>query len=425
MKRRPGGAGLTRRDWVRFISTLPAASTLIACGDNLEPLRDGGVAILEPWSQGFLVAIWASRGDHAIVVVRSGGEVIERIDVELDDGLGSVDISGLPPDRSFEVTTLTSVGPLGPNHVRTAPADDHARRVRIAVSADFDPSPAFDSDLVDHLLGAEPELFVSLGDFPYTDNGPVAKTVGEYRQRHFDLRTAPAARALFEGLGVRAIYDDHEFRNNWNPAFVDAEPARYAAAIRVWDEMFPIRDPVDDIRYRSWRWGANAELFLLDTRRFRSDNAAPDNAAKQMLGAVQRAWLVDGVARSSAPFKIVFTSVPLDFGMDNDSWIAFTHERALLLDALVGIPGVLFVCADQHYFAAHRHAHGVREFMTGPLARGLGDFGPLGPGVLFRYKGYNAGLFDIHSDRIEVTGLGANGEAFYRETLTAADLTPV
>ncbi|MBA3459714.1 MAG: hypothetical protein H0T46_07120, partial [Deltaproteobacteria bacterium] len=216
MKRRPGGAGLTRRDWVRFISTLPAASTLIACGDNLEPLRDGGVAILEPWSQGFLVAIWASRGDHAIVVVRSGGEVIERIDVELDDGLGSVDISGLPPDRSFEVTTLTSVGPLGPNHVRTAPADDHARRVRIAVSADFDPSPAFDSDLVDHLLGAEPELFVSLGDFPYTDNGPVAKTVGEYRQRHFDLRTAPAARALFEGLGVRAIYDDHEFRNDWD-----------------------------------------------------------------------------------------------------------------------------------------------------------------------------------------------------------------
>src|SRR3954469_835664 len=57
MKRREG---LTRRDWVRFITALPAAGSLIGCGDDLDPLRDGGVAVLEPWAHGFLVAIWAA-----------------------------------------------------------------------------------------------------------------------------------------------------------------------------------------------------------------------------------------------------------------------------------------------------------------------------------------------------------------------------
>lgn len=415
---------MKRRAFLRMVGALPASGIVFGCGDNLTPERDGGVLVLEPWSEGFLVAIWAARGSHATVVIRSEGLLIDRIDVDLVAGLGSVDISGLTPDRSYEVTTLSSVGPIGPNVVRTAPADDDPRPFRLAVSADYDPAPGYESNMLESLVAAEPDLFVSLGDFPYTDNGPVAVTVDQYRQRHIDLRVSPPARALFEAVGIRAIYDDHEFHNDWDPHFVAAEPDRYAAAMQVWDEMFPVRGATGEIRYRSWRWGANAEMFLLDTRRFRSENAAPDDARKRMLGDTQRAWLVDGLRRSTAPFKFVFTSVPLDFGLHGDSWAVFTNERALLLDALVGIPGVLFVTADQHYFAAHRHAHGVREFQTGPLRRGIGPYGPEGPGVLFRYAGYNAGLFDVHPDRIEVTGLGADGESFYAETLTAEDLTP-
>ncbi len=418
---------MNRRDWVRFIGAGAAGlalGPLEACGDNLDPREDGGVVVLEPWAEGFLVAVWSAHGDHATVVIRRDDVVIDMLDVRLRDGLGSIDVGGLDPDTAYEVTTLSAVGPLGPNLVRTSPRDDDPRAVRIAVSGDYDPSPLFESDLVEHILDTAPEVFVSLGDFPYTDNGPVAITVSEYRARHAALRTAPTGRRLIEGVGIRAIYDDHEFHNDWNPVFVAGEPERYAAAMQVWDEMFPIRDPVGDIRYRSWRWGANVEGFLIDCRRFRSENAAVDGPDKVMLGAAQRAWLIDGLRASTATFKLVFTSVPLDFGHGNDSWVAFTHERGLLLDALVGIPGVLFLTADQHYFAAHRHAHGVREIMMGPLRRGIGEVGPIGPGVLFRHQDYNAAILDIHADRIEIVGLGATGDEFYRETLTIADLTP-
>jgi len=180
------------------------------------------------------------------------------------------------------------------------------------------------------------------------------------------------------------------------------------------------------VRYRSWRQGAHAECFLLDCRRFRSANADPDGPDKTMLGARQRAWLVDGLARSTATFKLVFTSVPLDFGHGEDHWAGYTHERDAIFDAIVaaGVRGIVFLSADQHWFAAHRHAYGIRELQFGPLARGIFEPPPPAPGVLFRAREYNALLVDIDGDALEVSAIGPGGVRLYAERLTADDLTP-
>jgi alkaline phosphatase D len=192
----------------------------------------------------------------------------------------------------------------------------------------------------------------------------------------------------------------------------------------VWDEFFPVRGAAGDVRYRSWRWGANVECFLLDTRRFRSPDAAPDDATKTMLGAVQRDWLLAGIAAATATFKLIFTTVPLDFGNGDDDWSNYTVERALIFDALLGIPGVLFVSGDQHWFASHRHDFGIREFQIGPLARGLGEPPAAVPGVLYRSVQLNAGIVDVTADHLTFSGVDADGTRFYSETLTADDLTP-
>ena len=424
MSRRSGRLfELTRREWARWIGAT-SASAAIGCGDN-RGASDVIGAVFDPTPTALLVAIWSRDASEVDVEVATGEEIVTIETVELGSGgVGLVDVTDLVPDRAYEITFVTGLTRFGPCHARTAPAPDATGPVRIAVSADFDPNPMFDSALIDHVLAAQPELFISLGDFPYTDNGPIAQTVDEYRARHVELRTAPAARRLFEGVGIRAIYDDHEFRNDWDTARAAMESSRYAAAMQVWDEFFPVRDSAADVRYRSWRWGKNLECFLLDCRRFRSANAAPDDAAKSMLGATQYAWLVDGVRRSTATFKLVLTSVPLDFGMGTDHWSGFTTERTRLLDAMVGIAGVVFMAADQHYFAAHRHAHGVREFQVGPLARGVFPPGPVSPGVVFRHHQYNAGLVDVSSDRLVISGIGADGEKFYEEVLTVENLTP-
>jgi hypothetical protein len=45
--------------------------------------------------------------------------------------------------------------------------------------------------------------------------------------------------------------------------------------------------------------------------------------------------------------------------------------------------------------------------------------------VLFRATRYNVGIVEVDGDRLTFIGVGEDGEQFYRETLTAADLTPV
>lgn len=420
---------LSRRDVLRLASA-GVARLAIGCGDN-DPSHPAGPhhasMILEPDSSAFTVALWSSISRYVAVEVHDSRNVVLSAVVDLDAaGRAAVDVGDLVPSTTYQVSLLCEGGiRLGPHTVRTAPAPEDARPVRIAVAADLDPDPSFDSDLLEQLAAAAPEVFVSIGDFPYTDDGPPAQTVATYRERHAQLRTAPKVRACFDTMGVRAIYDDHEFRNDWDASWVAKEPSRYAAAMQVWDEFFPVRGATGDIRYRSFRWGANAECFVLDCRRFRSADADPDGPGKSMLGQAQYAWLVDAVKRSTATFKLIFTSVPLDFSLSNDTWNVFTHERERLFAELVGVPGIVFFSGDQHYFAAHRHAHGIREFQVGPLARGLGTPGPDAPGVLFRSVQYNFGLIDVTGDRLTVTGIGADGSCFYNEQLSAADLTPM
>ena len=412
---------MSRRDWMRIVG---AGGAALAFGCGEQGPGDLAAAILEPSSDALLVSVWARHAREVTIELRSDGGALTRTLTLAASGTAALDLGGLSPGTAHEIVVRAGGLRAGPYRATTAPRDDDERPIRLAVIADVDANPEFDTDLAGHIADARPDLLVALGDFPYADNGPPAMDVPTYRERHVEIRTLDKVRTLLQAMPVRAIYDDHEYLNDWDGENAAAEPARYAAALAVWDEFFPLRDAAGEVRYRSWRQGAHAECFLLDCRRFRSANAAPDGPGKTMLGAAQRAWLTGAIARSTATFKLVLTSVPLDFGNGDDHWRSFRTERQAIFDALLGIPGVVFLSADQHWFAAHRHAYGIREFQVGPLARGILDPPPAAPGVLFRARQYNAGIVDIDGDRLTIAGLGPGGARFYEETLTAADLTP-
>src|ERR1041385_7982025 len=73
--------------------------------------------------------------------------------------------------------------------------------VHSPVTPTRDPASESLTHIVDHVVAAEPELYVSIGDNPYTDNGPPAMDVKTYRERHAELRPDPKARALHEQCG--------------------------------------------------------------------------------------------------------------------------------------------------------------------------------------------------------------------------------
>jgi alkaline phosphatase D len=414
----------SRRDVLRWGALASGARLASGCGDNLAlPI----VGAFEVEATRAVITAYAPGADVARATIeRADGAVVATASAPIGaGGTAHIDVAGLAPGTAYRYRVDAGVA-SDPGWLVTAP--DDPRPVRLAVVADLDVDPTFDSPILDHLTAAAPDLVVAIGDFPYADNAPGAVSLDEYRERHLLLRSADKVERWLRTTSLRAIYDDHEVGNNWDAASVARDPARHAAALAAWDEWFPVRGAPDGARYRSWRWGPLVDCFLLDCRRYRSDDDSPDGAGKVMIGPAQRAWLGAGLAASAAPFKLVFTSVPLDFGWGVDHWAGYTVERELVLAAIrdAGVGGVLFLSGDQHWFAAHAHASGAREFQVGPIARGTFEPPPPVPGVLARAPVFNAGIVDVAVDevgpRLVFTALGADGAALYQEALRPDDL---
>ncbi len=161
-------------------------------------------------------------------------------------------------------------------------------------------------------------------------------------------------------------WDDHEVANNFG-----SDHPRLATGLRAFLEYWPIRTPAGQPTrlYRSIRWGRTAEVFILDTRQYRSPWAAPDGPEKTMLGPAQKQWLLDGLQRSEATIKIVASTVALRYH-GRDSWEGYARERNELLRFIQAqrIQNVIFLVADVHYAALVRHPEGLHEAIAGPLA---------------------------------------------------------
>lgn len=280
------------------------------------------------------------------------------------DFTAKVALRDLRPDTEYwYATTIGSErGPIG--RFRTAPQPDRDAKVVFAFSADV--GDHAQNGLFAAVAAHNPAFYVHLGDMPYADG---ATTLEEFRAKHRETRADAALQAFFRQVPVYAIWDDHEVTNDWD-ASVDR--AKVENGIAAWKEWLAVG--LDREIWRSVRWGTAAELFLLDGRSHRDANAAPDLPGKTMLGAEQCEWLLQGLAASTAQFKIVCSSVPLRYGTTgNDHWLGFQRERRRILDFVRerDLRGVVFLCADQHWAAAHDHPEGIAEFQAGPMSKGL------------------------------------------------------
>ncbi|HEX9734365.1 MAG TPA: alkaline phosphatase D family protein [Thermoanaerobaculia bacterium] len=255
------------------------------------------------------------------------------------------------------------------------------------------------------------------GDFPSIDDPRVDWTdAGQVREVYLDHwrynRADPHVQGFHARVPVYAQWDDHEVINDFGARWASWSKAPQRAgypnlvaagrqALFAWNPIARHRDEPERI-YRSFRWGRDIELFLLDARSYRSVNdlsERPDHT-KTMLGEAQLAWLIDGLTRSDASWKVVSSDVPLSvptgsqaqlYGRDGfaDGGPHFEgtgfaertgYERELrrLLAALdaADVEGVVFVVTDVHFAMNLRYAADVdgdgdplvfHELVSGPL----------------------------------------------------------
>jgi alkaline phosphatase D len=298
------------------------------------------------------------------------------------------------------------------------------------------------------------DFFLFLGDTMYADhlcpsppNEPgadfLATTLAEYRARHRDQRGAEALRRFLSTVPVYVIWDDHEVRNNFAGPFDSQMPAGRQALHEYW----PIRVATDDPHrlYRRVRAGADLELFILDTRQYRSHNADQDGPAKTMLGERQLQWLLSGLTESTATWKVIVTTVPLSISKGggvgipgNDGWAGgagspgFEWERQVIVDFILDrrVKNVVFLAGDVHYVQANAYdpngdgTPDFHEFMAGPLSAAPGRLTPasveLRPTTLINEGGYmNFGLIRVTKSSFDVTVLDEAGATRFSHHLPA------
>jgi len=277
------------------------------------------------------------------------------------------------------------------------------------------------------IRNARPDFLIHCGDTIYADapipaeltlpdgsawrnlvtpaKSKVAETLGEFRGNFLYNLLDEHVRRFNTVVPSVAVWDDHEFRDNWYPGRSLQDDTRYtvkdperisAAAKQAFFEHIPVRveGSSEPSLFRHIPYGPLLDVFALDLRSYRGRNSVNQqdsaSAASALAGARQIEWVKTAMARSTATWKVVASSVPLgllveDGGTGFDAVgngsgppLGREHEIADLLRFIRdrGIRNVVWLTADVHYAAAHyydpvravfKEFRPFWEFVAGPL----------------------------------------------------------
>jgi alkaline phosphatase D len=388
------------------------------------------------WARGFQV------GPLTLEYAAGGGDptVVPALLTRSTDLTAKIPLRGLTPGTRYGYRLRQGGEGVGGSFV-TAPPRDQAAAVRFVWSGDLggrqlcrhvqDGYPIFRA-----MAALKPDFFLFVGDTIYADarcGGPdrvpgydfVATTLPEFRDKHRYNRADPAVQELFRATSVYAIWDDHEVKNDFSGPAEPLMPIGRRAFLEYWPIDPPAEDPTR--LYRKVRWGKLLEVFILDTRQYRSPNHEPDGPGKTMLGPAQRGWLIENLSASTATWKAVVSSVPLSVPTGRpgrDSWsnanrlgfpeeggTGFAAERGAILRALRerGVRNLLWIVADVHHAEVIRHRPWTDftfyELIAGPLSAPRGSPRPLDMGLNPHTLGSLGGIDNFGAVRVDAAGL--------------------
>lgn len=370
--------------------------------------------------------VWTAARDPGLADVVAKGEVRAKA---ADDQTVQVEVGGLHPDTHYWYGFEANGESSQVGHFRTLPGRD-VDHLRFAVVSCAKYNSGFFNGYARIAERDDLNFVLHLGDYIYeaSQKPPASQTPGadigrpfepfnecvtldDYRVRYGQYRADPDTQALHHAHALMATLDDHEFADGaWRGGSDEHKPerdgpweTRREAAFQARREWLPQRlpDPLQPDRvFRTVPVGDLADLFLIDTRSRRDQPVSGselNDAARSQLGAEQRQWLFDGLARSKSAWRLMANSsvlsrtwtpgIPADLreslrllklvnadgGPDPDQWDGYPVERNLLLDHLDG-RNVIVLSGDVHVAMAIELEHEDRpgqpiatEFVTASL----------------------------------------------------------
>lgn len=280
---------------------------------------------------------------------------------------------------------------------------------------------------------ANPDLMLWIGDNVYYREADWESESG-MRYRYAHTRSLPDLAPLLASTPQYATWDDHDYGANDS----DRTYPLKDAALRIFADYWPSNrlgsSGVPGV-FQKVTWG-DVDFFLLDDRYHRAPNDVPVGPAKTMWGEAQFAWLLESLAASSAPFKIVVNGNQVLNRNSRAEALPQFAEYEPLLRAIrdARIEGVVFVSGDRHHGILFREQlegmYPLFELTTSPLTAGVAqaregtDFPYVVPGTY--YAGRNFATLTFEGPRTErrltIRLHDAGGKEIWQRAIAAAEL---
>jgi alkaline phosphatase D len=324
-----------------------------------------------------------------------------------------VEVEGLHSDRRYHYRFIAGgqTSPVG--RTRTAPHPmAPVGRLRLALASCQHYEMGYYAAHRE-IAASDIDFVLFVGDYIYETGSPYRwqvrrhhqvledgdLTLPHYRIHHANYKLDADLRACHAAHPWLLTWDDHDVRNDYDGLHdaggldVEAFTQVRAAAYQAYFEHLPIspkRAPVgpDAAMNTQYRWGTLADLWLLDTRQFRSGTdcawphallegrllwtcpqAQTKAESRSVLGPTQERWLADALAASTGAWRLIAQTTQIAPGGFNtpwgpllyaDGWDAFPAARERLMAAIAQprVPDVVCLGGDVHrHVAANLRLH--------------------------------------------------------------------
>ncbi|HIF5968952.1 TPA: alkaline phosphatase D family protein [Vibrio parahaemolyticus] len=357
---------LSRRDFMKVVSSTAVATGLIGCGsDDNESVAvsfEHGVASGDPtqtqviiWTRvtttaSYVDVSWQVASDMEFSnVVQSG---VFTTDTGRDFTV-KVDVQNLNANSQYYYRFMVGEMMSEVGQTQTLPEDGVEKASMAVVSCANYPAGYFHvyREILNQHEQSPFDVVLHLGDYIYEygaggyasedaaalgrepSKGIECITLDDYRKRYAQYRQDADLQALHAKLPMIAVWDDHELANDtWKNGaenhqddegrFID----RRAAAAAAWTEWLPVRENTisNMLIYRQFSFGNLVNLMMLDTRLVGRDKpldyfslSAPTmeaigglvaqsrSADRELLGTEQLAWLMNEFNTHDAKWNVL------------------------------------------------------------------------------------------------------------------------
>lgn len=257
---------------------------------------------------------------------------------------------------------------------RTAPLPDIPARVVFTLSTgqgndDQDRPDGF--QIYPSMLELDPDCFVHTGDIVYYDR--LAKTLPLARYHWQRTFSWPTNLKFHQQVASYFEKDDHDtWLNDCWPKM--KTPYMHEFTFAQGQAVFLEQVPMGQKTYRTFRWGKDLQIWLVEGRDFRSANNAPDGPDKTIWGTEQMRWFKETAKSSNATFRVLISPTPIvgpDRSKKNDNHAnsGFQHEGRQLRRFIASQKNLVVFCGDRHWqYMSVDPETGTREYSCGPAS---------------------------------------------------------